>query len=91
MVVPPYGRSRQGRLFRLLRSSQFVAPDRIRFALRAQPVHSADGDPGVEVATELDAGFVRDKIAHGQAIPSPEVTFEQLWQRLSQDLDERYD
>ena len=91
MVVPPYGRSRQGRLFRLLRSSELVAPDRIRFALRAQPLSGPDGDPGLEVATEVDASFVRDKIAHGQAIPSPEITFEELWQRLSQDLDARYD
>jgi hypothetical protein len=89
VVVPPYSRSRQGRLFRILRSSRFVAPDRIRFALRAQPV-SANADPGVELAKEVDASFVRDKIANGQAIPTPEGTFEELWHQLLQDLEAHY-
>jgi hypothetical protein len=90
MVVPAYARSRQGRLFRILRSSRLVAPDRIRFALRAQPVGGNAHDPGLELARELDASFVRDKIAHGQAIPTPEGTFEELWQQLLQDLDAHY-
>jgi hypothetical protein len=90
MVVPPYCRSRQGRLFRILRSSQLVAPDRIRFALRAQPIKPNGDDRGLELARELDVSFVRDKIAHGQAIPTPEMTFEELWQQLSQDLDAHY-
>jgi hypothetical protein len=84
--VPPYCRSRAGRLFRLLRSSQLVAPDRVRFALRAQPLAQGDGE-GLERTRELDTGFVRDKIAHRQAIPTPEATFEELWQQLRQDLD----
>jgi hypothetical protein len=88
VVVPPYCRSRQGRLFRILRSSQLVAPDRIRFTLRAQPLSSSD--PGLELARELDASFVRDKIANGQAIPTPEATFEELWQQLLQNLDAHY-
>ena len=76
-----------GRVYRVLRSSQLVAPDRVRFALRAQAISGADG-PGLERARELDAGLVRDKIAHGQAIPTPESTFEDLWYELRQDLDD---
>ena len=90
MVVPPYCRSRQGRLFRVLRSSALVGPDRIRFALRAQPIGGDGTDPGLERSREVDASFLRDKIAHGQAIPSPEVTFEELWQQLREDLDAHY-
>jgi len=33
---------------------------------------------------------VRDKIVNHQAIPSPEETFEQLWQQLRQELDAHY-
>jgi hypothetical protein len=33
---------------------------------------------------------VRDKIALGQAIPTPEETFEELWQQLRLDLDVGY-
>ena len=90
MVVPPYCLSRQGRVFRLLRNSELVAPDRMRFALRAVPIKPDGVDAGLEVTRELDAALVRDKIAHGQAIPTPEETFEQLWQRLRLDLDARY-
>jgi hypothetical protein len=87
--VPPYCRSRTGRVFRVLRSSQLIAPDRVRLGLRAQPI--GDGhDAGLEVTRELDLSFVRDKIVHGQAIPTPETTLEELWQQLSQLLDERY-
>jgi hypothetical protein len=90
VVVPPYCLSREGRVFRLLRRSQLVAPDRMRFALRAVPIKADGGDAGLEVARELDTAFVRDKIVNGQAIPTPEGTFEQLWQQLRQDLDARY-
>ena len=90
MVVPPYCLSRQGRVFRLLRTSELVAPDRMRFALRAVPIKPDGVDAGLEVTCELDTALIRDKIAHGQAIPTPEATFEQLWQRLRLDLDARY-
>jgi hypothetical protein len=90
VVVPPYCRSRQGRLFRVLRSSELVGPDRIRFTLRAQHIGADGSDPGLELSREVDASFVRDKIAHGQAIPTPEVTFEELWQQLREDLDAHY-
>ena len=47
-------------------------------------------DEGVEVGREYDTTLVRDKIALGQAIPTPEETFEQLWQQLRLDLDVGY-
>ena len=90
MAVPPYCTSRQGRVFRISRSSELVAPDRVRFALRAVPILLHGHDPGVEVAYEYDTTLVRDKIALGQAIPTPEETFEQLWQQLRLDLDVGY-
>ena len=77
-------------MFRLLRNSELIAPDRMRFALRAVPIKPSSIDTGLEVTREVDAALVRDKIAHGQAIPTPEDTFEQLWQQLRLDLDARY-
>jgi hypothetical protein len=87
VVVPPYCRSAEGRVFRLLRSSQLVAPDRVRFVLRAQPISSDDDTAGVELSRELDADLIRDKIQHRQAIPTPEGTYEALWQQLRVDLN----
>ncbi len=91
MVVPPYCQSRRGRVFRVLRSSRLVAPDRIRFALRAMPILIGSDDAGLEVACEYVTSEVRDKISNHQAIPSPEETFEHLWQQLRLDLDTHYD
>jgi hypothetical protein len=67
-----------------------IAPDRIRFSLRAQPISLDGNDAGLELTRELDTSFVRDKIVHGQAIPTPEATLDELWQQLCQDLDEHY-
>jgi len=89
MVVPAYCYSSNGRAFRVLRSSQFVGPDRVRFTLRAQPISASDGSNDVERAREVDAELIRDKIAHRQAIPTPETTFEELWQQLRRDIDAR--
>lgn len=89
MVVPAYCRSANGRVFRLLRSSELIAPDRVRFALRAQAVNATDPTADLELTQEVDADLIRDKIAHRQAIPTPELTFEGLWQRLKLDLDAR--
>jgi hypothetical protein len=86
MVVPAYWRTASGRVFRLLRSSALIAPDRIRFVLTARAISSSDS---YELASELDAELIRDKIAHRQAIPTPETTFEELWSRLQADLDVR--
>jgi hypothetical protein len=44
----------------------------------------------VEVARELDTASVRDRIALRQTIPTPEDTYEQLWQQLRLDLDAHY-
>jgi hypothetical protein len=87
MVVPPYCRSKGGRVFRVLRSSEMVGPDRVRFALRAQDVNPVSDSPDREVAREVDAALIRDKIAHRHVIPTPESTFEDLWQQLRVDLD----
>jgi hypothetical protein len=89
MVVPPYCRTTGGRVFRVLRSSRMVAPDRVRFVLRAQAISASDVAKDLEVARELDAELIRDKIACGQAIPTPETTFEELWGQLRFDLDAR--
>jgi hypothetical protein len=89
VVIPAYCRSREGRMFRVVRTSQLLAPDRVRYALRAVPVKQ-DGNAGHEVAREVDASLVRDKIALRQAIPTPEETFEELWQQLRIDLDVHY-
>ena len=90
MVVPPYCRTQCGRVYRVLRSSALVAPDRMRFSLRAMPILIGSDDPGLEVTREYVTSEVRDKIVNHQAIPSPEETFEQLWQQLRQELDAHY-
>ena len=63
-----------------------VGPDRMRFCLRAQDVNPVSGSPIVERAVEVDAALLRDKIAHHHVIPTPESTFEDLWQQLRVDL-----
>ena len=50
-----------------------------------RPLRRAD----IELARELDLCLVRDKIAHHHVIPTPETTFEELWQQLRVDLDAR--
>ena len=90
MVVPPYCQSRRGRVFRVLRSSALVAPDRMRFALRALPILIGSDDAGLEVVRDYITSEVRDKIVNHQSIPTPEETFEQLWQQLRLELDAHY-
>jgi hypothetical protein len=90
VVVPPYCTTRQGKVFRVERRSELVAPDRVRYVLRAVPVTLKAADVGVEVARELDTASVRDKIALRQTIPTPEDTYEELWQQLRLDLDAHY-
>lgn len=86
-MVPPYCTTASGRVYRLLRTSEQVTPDRVRYVLRAQPI-TADGDGiELELSRELDTELVRDKIANGQAIPTPETTYEELWQQLRRDID----
>jgi hypothetical protein len=76
-------------VFRLVRSSHLVAPDRVRFVLRAEPIVRDANGRVLERARELDTDFVLDKIAHRQAVPTPQETFEALWQQLRLDLDAR--
>jgi len=89
MVVPPYCRSKTGHVFRVLRSSRMVGPDRVRYCLRAQDVNPVSSSPVVERAREVDTSLLRDKIARHHVIPTPESTFEDLWQQLRVDLDAR--
>jgi hypothetical protein len=87
VVVPPYCHSRDGRVFRLLRASH-VAADSVRYSLRAVPVRLDDQAPQIiERSREIEAEYVRDKIRNGQAVQSPEATFEELWQQMRLDLD----
>ena len=89
-MVPAYCRTRQGRVYRLLRASELTSPDRIQFALRAVPVKQ-DGDQGHVLTREVEAAMIRDKLAIRQAIPTPEETYEALWQQLRVDLDVVYE
>jgi hypothetical protein len=73
----------------VLRSSHVIAPGRVRFVLRAEPIRMAGSDGALERARELDIDFVLDKVAHRQAVPTPEETYEALWQQLRLDLDAR--
>ena len=41
----------------------------------------------MEASREVDTAQMRDKILRQQAVPTPEETFEQLWQQLRLDLD----
>ncbi|MBV9579882.1 MAG: hypothetical protein JO057_14930 [Chloroflexi bacterium] len=76
-----------GRVYRVVRSSRMVSPDRVRFALRAQSLKPDSQCPDLELAREVDAEAIRDKIANHHAIPTPESTFEALWEQLRVDLD----
>ncbi len=76
-------------MFRVVRRSQLVAPDRVRFVLRAQPISFDGNGQGVEIAREVDAELIRDKIMNRQAIPTPETTYEDLWHQLRLALDAR--
>jgi hypothetical protein len=62
----------------------------MRFMLRAMPILVGSDDAGLEVTREYIASDVRDKIVNHQAIPTPEETFEQLWQQLQLELDTHY-
>ena len=51
------------------------------------PIKAVDQSAGMEASRELDTSTLLDKIAHGQAVPTPEATFEELWNELRSDLD----
>jgi predicted O-linked N-acetylglucosamine transferase (SPINDLY family) len=90
VVVPPYCTTRQGKVFRVERMSELVAPDRVRYVLRAVSVKVKADNVGLEVAREMDTASLRDKLALRQTIATPEETYEQLWQQLRLDLDAHY-
>jgi hypothetical protein len=85
-VVPAYFRSRGGRVYRVYRHSQTLDADRARYVLRAVPVRAEDAPMTAEAAQEVDTESLRDRIRLRQVVPTPEQTFEQLWQQLRLDL-----
>jgi hypothetical protein len=84
MVVPAYCRSRSGCVYRVRRVVEELGPERMRYTLRATPLTGAEP---AETSREIDAALLRDMIAHRQIVPTPEDTFEQLWQQLRLDVD----
>ena len=83
-------------MFRVLRSSEPLDGQRVRYRLRAVPIRApgaATDDDGQarEVSSELDADLLLDKLRFGQVVPTPEATFEALWQQLRIELDLGYD
>lgn len=91
MVVPAYCRTAGGHVFRVQRSSEMVAPDRVRFSLRARALNprQADEEEDLVLTCEIDTALLRDKLANHHVIPTPEATFEVLWQQLQVALDAR--
>jgi hypothetical protein len=85
MAVPMYCRTRDGHVYRIQRSSDSVATDRVRYTLRAVPIRM--DTQAFEATSEMATDLVRDKIRNRQIIPTPEATFEQLWQQLRLDID----
>src|SRR5436190_8819804 len=87
MVVPPYCVSRAGRVYRIHRLSEALGEDRMRFTLRATPIRAERAHEGKQASREIDTAQVREKIAARQVVPTPEETYEQLWQQLRLDVD----
>ena len=85
-MVPAYYRSRGGRVYRVYRHSQTLDADRSRYVLRAVPVRAADASTAAEAVQVIDTESLRDRIRLRQVVPTPEQTFEQLWQQLRLDL-----
>jgi hypothetical protein len=85
MAVPQYCRTRDGSVYRIQRSSASVGDASVRYTLRAVPIRAATA--GFEVSADMDADLVRDKIRLHQIIPTPEATYEQLWQQLRLDIE----
>jgi hypothetical protein len=85
MAVPQYCRTRDGRVYRILRSSHSLDAERVRYTLRAVPIRASLAQH--EASTDVLADLLRDRIRHRMAIPTPETTFEQLWQQLRLDID----
>ncbi|MBV9169359.1 MAG: hypothetical protein JOZ81_04670 [Chloroflexi bacterium] len=84
-MVPAYCCSRAGRVFRLIRSSERIDQTVTRYHLKAVPV--ASDQAGREVSMDLDATLQLDKLRLGQAVATPEGTFESLWEQLQIDIN----
>jgi hypothetical protein len=85
-MVPAYYRSQGGRVYRVHRVSEALDAQRARYLLRAVPVRVEDAPLAAEAAREVDTESLRDRIRLRQVVPTPEQTFEQLWQQLRLDL-----
>jgi hypothetical protein len=71
-------------VFRIQRFSQQLGQDRMRYTLRASPISTGESR---EATREVDTAQLREKLKNRQVVPTPEDTFEQLWQQLRLDLD----
>ena len=86
-MVPAYYRTPCGRVYRVHRVSQTLGADQARYILRAVPIRPADEPHAAEAVQVVDAETLRDRIRLRQVVPTPEQTYEQLWQQLRLDLD----
>ena len=73
-------------MYRVCRVSETIDANQARYVLRAVPVRAEDAPLAAEAAREIDTESLRDRIRLRQAVPTPEQTFEQLWQQLRLDL-----
>ena len=87
MAAPQYCHTRLGRVFRIVRSSEGIDRGGVRYTLRAVPIRLDPSIPGFEASCEVHTDLIRDKIRNHQTIPTPETTFDQLWQQLRLDID----
>ena len=85
-MVPAYYRSQLGRVYRVQRLSQAIDAQHARYVLRAVLVRVEDAPLAAEATREVDTDELRDRIRLRQTVPTPEQTFEQLWQQLRLDL-----
>ena len=86
-MVPAYYRTPCGRVYRVHRVSQTIDAQRARYVLRAVPVRAPDATHATEAVQDVDTESLRDRIRLRQVVPTPEQTYEQLWQQLRLDLD----
>ncbi len=86
VVVPPYCRSRAGRVYRIHRFSEELGPGRMRYTLRASPLGKAAAE-SKEASREINTAQLADRLRNRQVVPTPEETYEQIWQQLRLDVD----
>ncbi len=86
-MVPAYYRSRRGRMFRVQRLAERLGEDGERYVLRGTAVRIGAEAQRAEVARDVRADGIRERIGRGMVVPTPEETYEQLWQQLRVDLE----